>query len=389
MGERPAHQSPCSPNSVIEPLEPRLLFSATAATFDVSLPVGKASVVLSQSFPVAVTVSNRGNTTINSVTPTLNQAAGQVIQAKYYSPAVASIAPGKSVVFKYTLEELVTGAQTLTANANSPFATSAGSASTNLLVSAKTVAGTALTDASGDAYLKVGKSVVPVQIQDQNTGIGISGLSVAIEPANKQDSRALLVVTDSQGRYPLQMVVLQGARAASSNAPAMLESTAAAPSPTAINISSGSTTALSAAIGAIQTSFLPAYSGQTSATGVTGAFQAALKALSTSRLPLPVPFAGAAAPKVLYQSGPVAVPDSLTRLGDITSEFVKTATVGEIIVGGLELITAGEISLPLAAVMLTADFSFATVNNLLFEETDAQDVNISVESDGGFFRSSW
>ena len=52
--------------------------------------------------------------------------------------------------------------------------------------------------------------------------------------------------------------------------------------------------------------------------------------------------------------------------------------------GGLELVTAGEINLPLAAIMLTSDFTFAAWSNLLLEDTDASDVNISVESCGGF-----
>lgn len=384
-----------------EPLEPRQLLSVSAlaplttaaaqpaGTLVVSMVDTSATVHVSQTFSVKVTVTNPGQTTISSVTPGLTQPAGQLVQARYYSPAVASIAPGKSAVFTFLLMELVTGTETITANAYSPFASSSGSVSTTVNVSSKTIGTSALTDASGDAYLRVGKSTVPVQILDKNTGLPISGLAVAIEPANKQDSRAVLVIADSENRYPLQMAVLQGASAAhASVAPDMssaaLGSAPGASAPTAVDVSSGAGTALSAAVGAVETGFLPSFNAAASTGTVAGAFEAALKALSTSKLPLPLPFAGGGAPKTLYSSGPVQVPQAMTRLSEIIPEFVKTASVGEVIVGGLELVTAGEISLPLAAVMLTSDFAFSSASNILFDETDVQNVDISVESCGGF-----
>ena len=50
---------------------------------------------------------------------------------------------------------------------------------------------TAVTDASGNAYLKVGANVVPVHFADQSSGVPIAGLTLSIAPANRQISRGL------------------------------------------------------------------------------------------------------------------------------------------------------------------------------------------------------
>ena len=368
----------------IERLESRYLLSSGA--LNVAFQMVGTSVHQSQAFSAKVTVSNSGSQTISAVEPELTQSAGQLTQARFYSPADASIAPGKSVVFIFSLLELVVGTFTISADATTPFGTSTGAQTATITVLPKTVGTTALTDSSGDAYLKVGRSTVPVQIVDKSTGTGISGLAVAVSGANRQDSRAVLVIADSQNRYPLQMAVLQGASAGATVRANVVRPFvgASSPAPTSVSIASGAGTALSAAVGAIETDFLPAPSTADAPTGVTAAFTAALKALATSKLPLPLPFAGSGAPKTLYSSGPIHVSETGTRLAQVVTEFAATGTVGEVIMGGLELATAGEISLPLAAVMLTSDFTFAATSNYLFEDGDASDVNISVESVGGF-----
>ena len=261
---------------VSSPVSPLVTVAAQqSGTLAVSLKVVNTTVKESQVFSAKVTVTNTGSQIVSSVTPHLTQPTDQLVQARYYSPSVASIAPGKSQVFTFSLMELVIGTDTLSADASSPFGSSSGPATTTLTVFPKTIGTSALTDASGDAYFKVGPHTVPVQILDQSTGLPITGLTVAIAGANRQNSRAVMVLADSEGRYPLQTVVLQGTAVAAraSLAKGRVRAAVLAPAsstPTAVDIQSGAGTAYSAAVGAISSDFLPPVSVGDTPTGSPG-----------------------------------------------------------------------------------------------------------------------
>jgi len=183
------------------------------------LKVSNPVVSQARPFSAAVTVTNTGSVTLIGVQPLVSQGTGDLLITKLASPSIATLAAGKSVVFKYTFEELVTGRATLTANAQSPYQTSAGSASVSMTTLPIAIGKTAITDASGNAYLKVGADVVPVHFADQNTGVPIAGLTLSIAAANRQISRAVVVIADSQSRYPVQMAVLARCRRPSGQPP--------------------------------------------------------------------------------------------------------------------------------------------------------------------------
>jgi hypothetical protein len=365
----------------IESLEPRYLLSLpTVAAVDepgaleVALKVSSTTVKQSQSFSAKVTVTNTGAQTLIAVSPTLNQDAGDLLATKFCTPTSATLAPGKSVIFNFALQELIVGTGTLTVDATAPFGTSAGSVTQTMTTLPKTVTAAAITDASGNAYLKVGSKTVPIQIVDQNTGNPISGLTVATASANHQNSLAALVIVDSQNRYPLQTAVLEGAGASATVG-------AAAPTATTINVASGVSTAMSAAVAAIQTTFLPAVNPSQPMGSVSDAVLSALKSVATSKLPLPTSFIGSAPPKTL-----ASTKVNVSELTSTVSEALTNTTGGLILENTLLVVglaAAPEIEIPALAATFVTDLTLTAYESDMAEETDAPDAEVRIESYGG------
>jgi hypothetical protein len=368
-------QSAPAGDTPFEALEPRCLMS-DAGTLAVSLKLSKSLVKESDSLTALVTVSNTGQQTVNAVFPTLTQNDGMFVLTKPVSPSIASIAPGKKVAFSYAIKELVVGNDVLTADVRTPFAASTGSASQQLSVMPRNITSTAVTDASGNAYLKLGSRTVPLHMTDQRTGSPIEGLTLSIAGADKSNSRAVLVAADKAGRYPLQISLLQGpAPTARAVATAPSESTN-------VGVRPGAGPAMSAAISAIESAFLPSVDANSPAPGLMGAVATALKNLATSKLPLPLPFAGTKPPKVIFSSGPI---DPSAVLGTLRNTVLSTG-FGLVLEQGL-LVGLGEephlAPFALAATALT-DLGMDAVEHSMEEETDAPKVEFKIESWGGF-----
>lgn len=382
----PMAESAASPVRELAPASVAAAVTQASGVLGVSLKVMSTSVHESQVFSAKVTVINNGTQTVGSVTPHLTQATGQLVQAKYYSPTVASIAAGKSAVFTFSLIEQVVGADTLTADADSPFGMSSGAVSVSMTVLPKTVGNSALTDASGEAYLKVGASTVPVQIADQNTGLPVAGLSLAIAGANRQNSRAVVVVGDGQNRYPLQTIVLEGpaaqaARPAVGNGGGIRVGADPSSPPASLEVASGSGTALSAAVNAIETDFLPPVQSGQPAGSVSAAVLTALKTLAMSKLPLPLPLIGSGPPKTL-----ASTKVNLDELTSVVGDAVKHTVGGVVVENGAGFVIGGALTgveLPALAITFVTELGMAAYESDMAEDTDATDAQVSILSCGG------
>jgi hypothetical protein len=105
---------------------------------------------------------------------------------------------------------MLAGTVTLSGNATSADGNSIVSSSPLITILPKKIGTAAVTDDLGNATLKSGKVTLPIQFQDEDTGSPIVGLSLALALDKKNHSRAVLAVADPLGRYPLQVLVLQG-----------------------------------------------------------------------------------------------------------------------------------------------------------------------------------
>ncbi|MGB7582284.1 MAG: hypothetical protein WBL85_07565 [Sedimentisphaerales bacterium] len=177
-----------------------------------SITVAKTSVTESSTFTIKMAVTNTGATTVTGVQPSSLDVNGTGWAAllKWPSPASASIAPGKTVKFSMNYKAMLAGTVTLSGNATSSDGNSIVSSSPSITILPKKIGTAAVTDDLGNAMLKSGKVTLPIQIQDEDTGSPITGLSLSLALDKKNPSRAVLAVADPLGRYPLQILVLQG-----------------------------------------------------------------------------------------------------------------------------------------------------------------------------------
>ena len=100
-------------DSAITPAQITMANSSAGGSLVVSLKVPRSTLVhQSRPFPATVTVTNTGSVTLIGVVPLVSQSTGDLLITKLASPSIASLAAGKSIVFKYTVEELLPGAAT-------------------------------------------------------------------------------------------------------------------------------------------------------------------------------------------------------------------------------------------------------------------------------------
>jgi hypothetical protein len=177
-----------------------------------SITAAKTSVTESSTFIIKMAVTNTGSATATGVRPSSLDVNGTGWAAlfKWPSPALVSIAPGKTAKFSMTYKAMLAGTVTLSGNATSTDGNSIVSSSPLITILPKKIGTAAVTDDLGNAKLKSGKVTLPIQIQDEDTGSPITGLSLALALDKKNHSRAVLAVADPLGRYPLQIIVLQG-----------------------------------------------------------------------------------------------------------------------------------------------------------------------------------
>jgi hypothetical protein len=177
-----------------------------------SITVAKTTVNESSTFIVNMLVTNTGSATVTGVRPSSLDVNGTGWAAlfKWPSLASASITPGKTVKFSMTYKAMLAGTVLLSGNATSADGNSAVSSSPLITILPKKISTVAVTDDLGSATLKSGKVTLPIQFQDEDTGSPIVGLSAALALDKKNRSRAVLAIADPLGRYPLQVLVLQG-----------------------------------------------------------------------------------------------------------------------------------------------------------------------------------
>lgn len=194
-----------------------LLFIFSEALADASLSsiltVKKTTVKETSTFKVTMSVTNTGTVMIPGVRPSPLQiiGLGRVARQAWPKPVVAAIAPGETVKFSLPYKATLAGVIILSGNAISPLASSSVTSTPSITItSKKKIKGAGLTDYEGNVPVKLGKATVQIHFTDQTTGSPISGLSVAAAVDKKNKSRAVVAAVDGNGRYPIQILVLQG-----------------------------------------------------------------------------------------------------------------------------------------------------------------------------------
>ncbi len=194
-----------------------LLFAISEARADASLTstltVKKTTVKENATFTVTMSVTNTGTEMLPGVRPSPLQITGlgRAGRQAWPKPAAAAIAPGATVNFTLRYKALLAGDMVLSGNAISPLANSSITSTPLITVtSRKKTKGAALTDYEGNVPVQVGSAILQLRFADQTTGSSVSGLSVAAAVDKKNPSRAVVAAVDGQGRYPIQILVLQG-----------------------------------------------------------------------------------------------------------------------------------------------------------------------------------
>jgi hypothetical protein len=199
-----------------------LLFGFKEALADPSLSstltVKKTTVKETATLKVTMSVTNTGTVILPGVRPSQLQTTGlgKAMRQAWPKPAVAVIAPGETVNFSLSYKAMLAGEIVMSGNAMSPLANSSVTSTPPIMItSKKKTKGASLTDYEGNVPVKVGSATVKLHFADETTGSSISGLSVAAAVDKKNPSRAVVVAVDGHGRYPIQILVLQGPSSAS------------------------------------------------------------------------------------------------------------------------------------------------------------------------------
>jgi hypothetical protein len=183
------------------------------ASLNSTLTVTKTTVKETATLKVTMSVTNTGAVMVPGVRPSALQISGlgRVARKDWPKPAVAAIAPGATVKFSLPYKAMLAGEVTLSGNAISPLASSSVTSTPPItVISKKKTKGAGLTDYEGNVQVKLGKATLELHFTDETTGSSISGLSVAAALDKKNKSRAVVVAVDGNGRYPIQILVLQG-----------------------------------------------------------------------------------------------------------------------------------------------------------------------------------
>lgn len=204
-----------------------LLFGFSEAWADASLSstltVKKTTFKENATLKVTMSVTNTGTVMLPGVRPSPLQVTGlgRAVRQAWPKPAVAAIAPGAMVNFSLPYKAMLAGEIILSGNAISPLASSRVTSTPPItVISKKKTKGVGLTDYEGNVQVKLGKATVQLHFTDETTGSSISGLSVAAAVDKKNKSRAVVAAVDGYGRYPIQILVLQGHSSASLSAQA-------------------------------------------------------------------------------------------------------------------------------------------------------------------------
>ena len=194
-----------------------LFFGISEASADASLTstltVKKTTVKENATFTVTMSVTNTGTEMLPGVRPSPLQVTGLGRAARQAWPKrpVAAIAPGATVNFTLRYKALLAGDMVLSGNAISPLANSSVTSTPPMTVtSRRKTKGAALTDYEGNVPVKVGDATLQLHFADETTGSSVSGLSVAVAVDKKNKSRAVVAAVDGLGRYPIQILILQG-----------------------------------------------------------------------------------------------------------------------------------------------------------------------------------
>lgn len=194
--------------------------------------------------PVTVTATSSADGTKSGSTAIT---IGPVLTSIQVSPPYPSDAVGKTQQFKATgtysdnsTKDLTATATWTSSNTATAAINSAGLASTiaggTTTVTAVfgTVSGTtslivtapsgivshaaAVTDSNGLATVVSNGLTIPIQLSDQDTGTPLTGAAVAVGSDPSIPGSAILLIADSSGVHPLQMVLLEGPPATASGA---------------------------------------------------------------------------------------------------------------------------------------------------------------------------
>ena len=192
---------------------------ATAdASLSSSLAVKKTTVKETATLKMTMSVTNTGTVMLPGVRPSQFQITGpgRAVRQAWPKPAVAAIAPGETVKFSLSYKAMLAGEVVLSGYAISSLANSDITSTPPITINSKKKAkGAGLTDYEGNVPVKVGNATLKIHFADETTGSSISGLSVAAAVDKKNPSRAVVAAVDRHGRYPIQILVLQGPSSAS------------------------------------------------------------------------------------------------------------------------------------------------------------------------------
>jgi hypothetical protein len=194
--------------------------------------------------PVTITASSSADASKSGDTSiTIGPALASIV----VTPPFPSVTAGVQQQFKATgtytdssTQDLTSLATWTSSNTASATITSAGLASavaggtstmkaalgsvsgtTSLIVTAPTgtvSTASAVTDSNGLATVISNGLTVPVQLTDQDTGTALAGAAVALGTDPAYPGSAILLIADSTGVHPLQMILLEGPATASSTA---------------------------------------------------------------------------------------------------------------------------------------------------------------------------
>ena len=211
----------CAWQMLVSVIAVALIFCATGivpvegAPLTSTITTKKVTVKEASTFVVTMSVTNTGAVTIPGVRPSslaLTGSGWAALQV-WPSPTVAAIAPEATATFSLAYKAMLAGTVTLSGNALSPFGNSNVTSSPPITITGKkatTTKGAAVTDDQGYTTVKLGQAAAQLHFTDETTATPVNGLSVAAVVDKKNKARAVVAAVDSHGRYPIQVLILQG-----------------------------------------------------------------------------------------------------------------------------------------------------------------------------------